>query len=164
MQDTIESYLERVILKHLIPLLKRYFNEKKTVPIDLPIKELQELDTYNGYAPIDASKIGRERFLYIDDASLFDGEFAVTVDIDGSSITRGQQIQALDGAIAMGAKVQNSGLNISYALRKRNELAGLYDDRLYEDATPATPTGVTNANVPSIQQQPVGAAPMQAPM
>lgn len=162
LQDTIESYLERLLLHHVIPLLKKYFKEKRNVPIDLPVSELMELDTLNGYAPLDASKVGRDRFLYIDDASLFDGEFAVTVDIDGASVSRTQQIAAIQNAIAVGAKVQDSGLNVPYALRKMNELAGLYDDRLYQDAQQVTPTGVTNPNFTNGQQAPgVPGQPMQ---
>lgn len=145
LRDTIEKYLERLILNHMIPLLQRYFREKKTLPIELPLSELQMLDTYNGYAPFMTEQMGNERFLMVDDSDVFDGEFMVTVDIDSVSTNRQAQVAALTNALALGAKIQDSGLNIKAMLRKIVELSGITDSRLFEDAKPAMPTGVTNA-------------------
>lgn len=151
MRDTIEKYLERLVLKHLIPLLKRFFSGKKTIPIEFTLTELQMLDTYSGYEPFATEMIGKERFLLIDDKSIFDGEFAVTVDIDALPQSRQAQAQVLTNLMAMGAKIQNSGINIPKAMRKIAELNGIVDDRLFEDAQTAAPTGVTNA--PPVSQE-----------
>lgn len=147
LRGTMERYLERLVLKHIIPLMRRYFSGEVTIPIELPMKELEMLDSFNGYAPFMTEKIGKERFLLVDEGSLFDGDFAVTCDIEATNTNRGAQAAALTSAIAMASKVQDSGLNIPFAIRKQLELQGLVDDRLFQDAKPATPTGVTNPNM-----------------
>lgn len=144
LRDTVEKYLERLILKHLIPLLKRYFTNKQTIPVSISGEEIQMLDTYNGYAPFISEQMGRERFLVIDDRSVFDGDFAVTVDIDAVATNRQAQAAALANMLALSAKIQNSGVNMKETFRKIAELNGIVDDRLFQDATPAVPTGVTN--------------------
>ena len=152
LRDTIESYMQRLVNNHLIPLLKRYFRQKKVIPIKLPIGELMELDTYNGYSPFLTEKLGEERFLFVDDPSVFDGEFAVTVDIEFAP-NRTQQVQTLTNLMAMSAKIQDSGFNFKAAFKKIAELQGIFDDRLFQDATTAAPTGVTNP-IQMMQQAP----------
>jgi hypothetical protein len=105
-------------------------------------------------------KLGNERFLLVDDTSIFDGDFAVTVDIEDERTSRDRQIAALTNGIGLASKIQDSGLNIKKAVRKIMELSGIYDDRLFEDATVATPTGVTNPQLVSQQPQGVQNAPM----
>ena len=152
LRDTIEGYVERLVVHHLLPMLKRYFTEKKSIPVRMSISELQVLDTYNGYQPFFTEQVGDERFLFIDDPSVFDGEFAVTVDIEATA-NRAQQAAAITNMISLGSKIQNSGINTQFALRKIAELSGVYDDRLYQDATSAMPTGVTSPQLQGIQPQ-----------
>lgn len=160
LRDTIEKYIERLIQHHIIPLMKRYFEGGKTIPIEMPLSELEMLDTYNGYPPFMSGAMGRERFLLIDDASIFDGDFAVTVDIDAATTSKSAQAAALMNTIAAASKIQNSGLNFPAAFRKMAELNGITDTRLFEDAAPATPTGVTNPNPEPAAIQP-GMTPEQ---
>lgn len=157
LRDTMEKYIERLVLHHIIPLMRRYFEAGQTVPIEMPISELEMLDTYNGYPPFMSEAIGRERFLVIDDPDLFDGDFAVTVDIDASMTSRQAQAASLTNLIGIASKVQQSGLNIKETLRKIAELNGIVDGRLFEDAKTAVPTGVTNAVMPE-------SAPVRAQM
>lgn len=146
LKDTVEKYIERLVLHHILPLMKNYFTEKRSIPINMRLDELEVLDTYNGYAPFQTKMLGDERFLMIDDTSIFDGEFSVTVDIDESGTSRPQQVSALTSMLALAAKIQNSGVNIKATFRKITELQGVHDDRLFDDAESAVPTGVTNPN------------------
>lgn len=160
LKDTVKKYMERLVLHHIIPLMKKYFSGKKTIPITLGLGELEILDTYNGYAPYQTKDLGEDRFLLIDDTSLFDGEFAVTVDIDESSNSRPQQIAALTNMVALAAKIQQSGVNIQAAFRKMTELQGIHDDRLFDQTDVATPTGVTNPVKMPVPEQAVGPMPL----
>lgn len=161
LRDTIEKYLERLVLNHLIPLLKRYFRSKKMIPVELPVTELEMLDTFNGYPPFMSKEIGQERFIYLDDPSVFDGEFAVTVDIEAEA-AKPQQIAALNNMLALASKIQNSGVNIPATFRKISELSGIVDDRLFDGSTSAIPTGVTNPQQMP-QPEPSMAVPQVAP-
>ncbi len=156
LRDAVEKYLERLVLKHLIPLLKRYFTAKKTIPVQLSMEDLQVLDTYNGYAPFISQQMGTERFLVIDDRSIFDGDFAVTVDIDAVPMSRQARAAALTNMLALGAKIQNSGMNIPATFKKIAELNGIVDDRMFENAQPAVPSGVTNPQDMAQMGQPAG--------
>ena len=158
LRDTVEKYIERLIQHHIIPLMKRYFEGGQTIPIEMPLSELEMLDTYNGYPPFMTEAMGRERFLTIDDASIFDGDFAVTVDIDAATTSKSAQAAQLMNTIAAASKIANSGLNFKNAFRKVNELNGIVDPRLFEDSVPASPTGVTNPN-PQPGMPPGGVAP-----
>ena len=164
LQGRMEEYLEKLLLNHLIPLLRKFFTEKKTIPIELPVKEMNMLDTYNGYEPFQTDLLGDTRFLFIDSPKVFDGDFLVSVDIDGGETTRMSQVQGLDAAMAMASKIQNSGLNMQMAFRKRLELVGIVDDRLFEDQQPLIPTGITAPpqapQMPAMPNIPQGAAPM----
>lgn len=145
-RDTIEAYLERLVTHHIIPLMQRYFESGKTIPIEMPISELEMLDTFNGYPPMMTEAIGRERFLLVDDGSVFQGDFAVTADIEAATTSKEAQAAALTRTVEMASKIQNAGMNFKAAFRKIAELQGIVDSRLFEDASPAMPTGVTNAN------------------
>ncbi len=149
----LESYLERMVKFHIIPLLKRYFKQKKVVPVEIPTGELSMLDTFNGFAPF-SKTIGDERFLMMDDPSIFDGEFAVTVDIESGGQSKQSQINTLDNAIVLASKIQNSGLNIPAAFRKKLELAGIFDDRLFEAPEAPVASGVTAPPSLTPNQQP----------
>lgn len=164
LQGRMEEYLERLLLNHLIPLLKKFFTEKKTVPIDLPVNELSMLDTYNGYEPFQSELLGKTRFLFIDSPKVFEGEFLVSVDIDAGETTRLAQVNGLTNAMAMAAKVQNSGLNMQMAYRKLLELTGIVDERLFEEETPqgqvplpsgvSSPPSLPTAPPPGVPQSP----------
>lgn len=141
---SLENYLERLVVDHLIPLLKKYFSEERTIPISLSAKELEELDTYNGYRPFTTNEADNLRYLIVDDPTLFDGDFAVTVDIEGAGLNRAQQVATLQSVMAMAAKIQGARVNYTAMFRKMTELMGIVDERLFEDAEEAAPTGVTN--------------------
>lgn len=143
----LERYLERLVLHHLIPLLKRYFKEKRIIPVDIGADDLTVLDTYNGYAPFDSQMMGEQRFIFIDDPSIFDGEFAVTVDIESTGTNKAQKVAAITNLISLASKVQNAGLNIPNAVKKIAELSGIHDDRLFEAPAAAMPTGMTSPNL-----------------
>lgn len=163
LRETTERFVERLILRHIIPLLQKYYSGKRTIPIKLPFSEATELDTYNGYAPFATDKFGLDRFIFLDDPSIFDGDFAVTVDIEGATITRQSQASALQNSILMASKLQQPDFNINFAFRKMNELMGLYDDRLFEKPqTPNMPSGVTGTNMAPPGGMTGGANPMQA--
>jgi len=140
---SLEGYLERLVLNHMIPLLKKFFAGNKTIPITIPKDELTMLDTFNGYAPFESGLLGDERFLIVNDGSIFDGDFAVTVDIEATGMNKSQQVAAITNLIVLGSKIQNTGFNVQAAFKKIAELSGIYDDRLFEAAQPIAPTGAT---------------------
>lgn len=160
LKDTVEKYMERLVLKHILPLLKQFYRSKKNIPIDIPVSDLEAMATYSGYAPQTAKGLAREVFLYTDDPRMFDGDFMVTVDIDESGTSKPQQVNALMGMVTLASKIQNSGVNIQAAFRKMFELQGVVDDRLFEEAQAAVPTGVTNPNGMPAAPVPTGPAPM----
>jgi len=148
----LEQYLEGLVLHHVIPLCKRYFSDEKAIPITMSAKEMEQLDTYNGYRPFTSEEANSVRFLLVDDPSLFDGEFAVTVDIEGSGQNRAQQAAVLTQMMTLASKIQGANMNLPEAFRKLAELSGISDDRLFNDAAPTGPTGVTNPQVPGMAQ------------
>lgn len=158
---SLESYLARLVKDHLIPLLKKYFTEDRAIPVTLSAKEMEQLDTYNGYRPFTSDEASNLRFLIIDDASIFDGDFAVTVDIEGAGLNRAQQVASLTNLMGMASKIQNAGLNFTEAFRKMAELSGITDERLFEDAQAPIATGITSTQMQSMQGPPAG-LPSQA--
>lgn len=163
----LEGYLQKLVLHHLLPLLKKYFDENKTIPMTLSVKEMEALDTYNGYRPFTNDEAVNVRYLIVDDPELFDGDFAVTVDIEGTGMNRPQQVAALTSMVTLATKIQGARVNFTQAFRKIAELNGIVDERLFEDPEEAMPTGVTNpvGFNPNQPQMPMGMgeAPMQAP-
>lgn len=160
---SLENYMERLVIDHLLPLLKRYFEQEKTIPITLSAKEMEQLDTYNGYRPFTVEEAENLRYLIVDDPSLFDGDFAVTADIEGAGMNRGQQIAALTSLMSMASKIQGARLNFTETFRKIAELTGVVDERLFENPESAEPTGVTNPQVPSELGPSVTGLPANAP-
>lgn len=161
--QALETYLETLVLHHLLPMLKRYFDSGRVVPIDMPVTDMQELDTYNGYKPFTKEDAHSMRFLMVDDPSLFDGEFALTVDIEGAGQNRAQKAAVLTQMMTLAAKIQGANMNLPMAFRKLAELSGIFDERLFENPQATAPTGVTNPQMPNmgIQQPPM--MPFQAP-
>ena len=131
LRESMERYVERLLNNHLIPLLAKYFESKHPIPITLEDNEMEMLDTLNGYQPFESKMMGNARYLLLDDTSMLDGQFAVTADIEGATISRASQIQAINNAIMVASKIPQAGLNIAFALRKSFELSGLYDERFY---------------------------------
>lgn len=164
----LENYLEALVLHQLVPLLKRYFTSDKAIPVSMSVKETEQLDTFNGYQPFTSDEASSVRFLLVDDPSLFDGEFAVTVDIEGSGQNRAQQAAVLTQMMTLASKIEGANMNLPAAFRKLAELSGITDDRLFQDPAPTAPTGVTNPQVPGMAammagQGAPGMPPMQPP-
>lgn len=157
---SLEQFLEKLVLHHLLPLLKKYFTDDKAIPITLSARELEQLDTFNGYRPFTVEEATNLRFLIVDDPSLFDGDFALTVDIEGSGTNRAQQVAALTNLMTMASKIQGARINFTAVFRKIAELSGVVDERLFEDAESAAPTGVTGS--PMMAQGMGGASNMTA--
>lgn len=155
---SLEQFLEKLVLHHLLPLLKKYFTEDRAIPITISAKELEQLDTFNGYRPFTAEEATNLRFLIVDDPSLFDGDFALTVDIEGSGTNRAQQVAALTNLMTMASKIQGARVNFTAMFRKIAELSGVVDERLFEDAEVAMPTGVTGS--PMMNPQSMGGPQM----
>jgi hypothetical protein len=140
LREAMEKYVERVVNKHLLPMLARYYDSSKPIPIELEDADMELMDTLNGYAPLTSRVLGSSRYLILDDPSLLDGPFAVTADIEGALTSRSQQVQALNNAIMTASKLPQAGIDIAFALRKVFELSGLYDERLYKRTTATQPS------------------------
>lgn len=164
LRENLEDYLARVFNRHIIPLLKKFFVGDLSIPLAMPDTEMAMLDTLNGYEPFVSEMMGRERFLLVQDGTVFDGKFSIIADIESVASSKGAKIQALTNAIGMATKIQNSGLNISTAFRKLMELSGIVDERLFEDAQAPQASGVRMQSMPSVEgAQPQGAPPPPPP-